>query len=240
MSKQRLALLSALISTAVTVLCAVFLQLIPNGGETTRNYDAMHFFKTPVQILMFVGATVALASYIALGIFGLERKIPRTTEFSKLYKFIRLRRYALIIAAIPGLVLTPLTIAGIIGWITPVSSGRNELLGLLAILSLSTLMPGVMAMIALLVLALVTAFRKPIDPDTDRPKPHLFQIFLGAVTTLPLTLAFITIESDLYNPKCNNVFCTAIENPLVLVYGTLYIVMWVVLGTIWLRNKRKL
>jgi hypothetical protein len=169
-----------------------------------------------------------------------QRKIPRTTEFSKLYKFIRLRRYALIIAAIPGLVLTPLTIAGIIGWITPVSSGRNELLGLLAILSLSTLMPGVMAMIALLVLALVTAFRKPIDPDTARPKPHLLQIFLGAVNTLPLTLAFITIEGDLYNPKCNNVFCTAIENPMVLVYGALYIVMWVVLGTIWLRSKRNL
>jgi hypothetical protein len=168
-----------------------------------------------------------------------QRKIPRTTEFSKLYKFIRIRRFALIIAAIPGLVITPMTIAGVVGWLTPVSNSRNELLGLLVILSLSTLIPGVMVMIALLVLALVTAFKKPIDPGTARPKPHLLQIVLAAVATLLLTLAFITIESDLYNPDCTNTVCMTLDNPMVPVYGVLYLAMWVVLGTIWLRSKRK-
>jgi hypothetical protein len=237
MSKQRLTLLVAIAATLVSVLSGVFLRLVPNGGENTPTYQTMRFLEIPVQILLTFSSIAALAAFITLGFLGVQSKIPSTVEFSKFYKFIRMRRLALLIAGIPGIALSPFAIAAIISFL-PASNLRNETISALAIVSMSIIVPGMMAMIAFLVMAITTAFMKPIDPAADRPKPHLLQIWLAAVTAALPAVAMLTIWLNAFRPQCDTGVCSNFDDPIVPINGVLYVVMWLVLATIWLRSKR--
>lgn len=237
MTKQRLTLLIAIAATVVSVICGVLLRLVPNGGENTPTYELMRFLEIPAQILLTLSSIAALAAYIALGFLRVQRKIPSSVEFSKFYKFIRMRRLALLIAGIPGIVLTPIAIAAIIG-LLPASNFGNDIISVLAILTMSTIIPGMMAMIAFLVMAMTTAFMKPIDPDADRPKPHLLQIWLSAATAALPAIAMVTIWFNAFRPECDTGVCSIFDNPIVPINGVLYVIMWLVLATIWLRSKK--
>lgn len=237
MSKQRLTLLIAIVTTVVSIFAGIFLRLVPNGGENTPTYELMRFLEIPAQIVLTISSITALASYLTLGFLGIQRKIPRTVEFSKSNKFIRMRRLALLIAGIPGIVLSPMVIGAIIG-LLPASNFGNQIISVLVILTMSTIFPGMMVMIAFLVMAITAAFMKPTDPEADRPKPHLLQIWLAVVTAAMPTIALFTIWFNLFRPKCETDVCSIFDNPIVPTTGVLYVVFWLVLATIWFISKK--
>jgi hypothetical protein len=232
MSRKRLALIVAIASTVVTVLAVLFKRSIPNGGERIPGYDLLRALEIPSIIVIVLAGVTAVASYIAVGVLGFERKIPHTVEFNKLYKFILLRRFALFIAAIPGFVLAPMAIAAII---SAFDSHANGPIGLMLMISIASLMPGAAGMIALLVLAIINAFKEPIDKDTPRPKPHLLQIFLAAITALLPAVAYLSMLSTAFNcdPNCGSTLDFTTTTLLVA-----YAAMWVVLAVVWFRSKR--
>lgn len=159
--------------------------------------------------------------------------IPRTVVFSKNYKFNQMRRLALIIAGLPGLVLVPFALAALISLIGPVA---NPVAGIFVIFAIQCIFPSAIAMIALLVIALVTLFKKPIDAESSRPKPHLLQIWLAVIAAAMPATAMIVIWSNLFK-ECET-SCSIFDEPVVTVALVGYFVMWAALGAVWLQSKR--
>jgi hypothetical protein len=159
--------------------------------------------------------------------------IPRTIEFSKNYKFNLMRRLALIIAGLPGLVLVPFAVAAFISLIGPVT---NTAAGILTVIAVTSIFPSAIAMITLLVIALITLFKKTIDPESSRPKPHVLQIFLAVITAAMPATAMIMIWSQLFQ-ECET-SCNIFSDPIVTIALTGFFSMWIALGTVWIRSKQ--
>ena len=159
--------------------------------------------------------------------------IPRTIEFSKNYKFNLMRRLALIIAGLPGLVLVPFAVAALISLIGPVA---NTAAGILTVIALTSIFPSAIAMITLLVIALTALFKKTIDPESSRPKPHLLQIWLAVFAAAMPSTAMIIIWSQLFQECVTS--CSIFSDPIVTIAMIGYFVMWIALATVWVRSKR--
>ena len=162
-----------------------------------------------------------------------QQIIPRTIEFSKNYKFSLMRRLALIIAGLPGLVLVPFAVAALISLIGPAA---NTAAGILTVIALTSIFPSALAMITLLVIALITLFKKTIDPESSRPKPHLLQIWLAIITAAMPATAMLTIWFNLFKP-CDT-GCNIFSDPIVTIAMIGYFTMWITLATVWIRSKR--
>ena len=159
--------------------------------------------------------------------------ISRATEFSKNYKYNLMRRLALIIAGLPGLVLVPFALATLISLICPAA---NTASGILAVFAITSIFPSAIAMITLLVIALTTLFKKSIDPESSRPKPHLLQIWLAVFTAAMPATAMIAIWSQLFQ-ECET-SCNIFADPIVTITMIGYFIMWIALGAVWVRSKR--
>jgi hypothetical protein len=160
-------------------------------------------------------------------------------EFTKENKYRRILTQSLWLSAIPGLVLLPFVIAALIpltgGYADPIIGSVTTLL---TILTGSTLMPGAGGMFALLIIAIITATKKPTDPDSPTPKTLLAQIVLAAITAAMPTIAFITILLTSFE-ECEDA-CTIVDNPIVPTAGYLYLALWAIQTVIWFRNRNKL
>jgi hypothetical protein len=212
------------------------------GGEP---YFPLYVFVR--QNLVLLQLTVTLSSLVASFalVYLLVLKIQKirnnrpVLEFTKENKYRRILNQSLWIAAIPGLVLLPFVIAGLLSL-----AGGYELpfvgsfITLLTILTFTTLMPGAGGMFALLVIAIITSTKKPTDPKAQTPQTLLAQIVLAALTAAMPAIAFITIFVTSFE-ECEDA-CTIVDNPIVPTAGYLYLALWVIQTVIWLRNRNKL
>lgn len=127
----------------------------------------------------------------------------------------------------------PFAVAGVISLIGPVA---NTAAGILTVIALTSIFPSAIAMITLLVIALTTLFKKTIDPESSRPKPHLLQIFLAVITAAMPATAMIIIWAQLFQ-ECET-SCSIFSDPIVTIAMIGYFAMWIALATVWIRSKQ--
>jgi hypothetical protein len=232
---------TAIISSAVFVLAWVTYNYAHAGGEPTS--FALYHFAWDNQVLlewvMTISGPIATATVItAIALEVQRRSKPKASEpFTKQNKFNQLKRLALVIAGIPGMVLTPLLIAMPLG-LVPRSNFINSFQGLLVMLTMGSLVPGILAMIALLIVATITAFQKPIDPESPSPKPQLTQISLAAAATAMPTIGLLLIWVNA--SKDCQVNCFIFGDPILIPLAIAYLTLWLVQAIIWFGNRNKL
>jgi hypothetical protein len=163
-------------------------------------------------------------------------------EFTKANKYRSLRKLSLWIAAIPGLVLSPFLITLAISPLIQSTGTEPNILGQIfnyfAGLTLISLIPGAIAMLALLVIAIIKSNQKPIDPKSPTPKLLLTQIILAAITTAIPTCAFLSIWLNAFKECETN--CFIFNDPIMLPLSIAYLALWLLQAIIWLRNRNKL
>ena len=158
--------------------------------------------------------------------------------FTKERKFTLIRRYSLLIAGIPGMVLAPF----LLGWVISATNLPHDLkiaiTNPLAIFTGLALMPGMFAMLALVILAIVTATQKPTDPASPAPKTKQFQIILGASAALMPTIAFLDIFRYSFRECGEQASCFIFNAPTGPATGIAYAVIWITLGIVWIKSKQ--
>lgn len=159
------------------------------------------------------------------------------STFTKERKFTLMRRYSLLVAGIPGMVLAPFLLGWAITSTALPTELKNAITNPMAIFTGLTIMPGIFAMLALVILAIVTATQKPTDPDSPTPKTKRLQIILGASAALMPTIAFLDIFRYSFR-ECGYLrSCTIFDAPTVAPTAMVYAAIWIALAIIWLRNK---
>jgi hypothetical protein len=162
-----------------------------------------------------------------------QKPIP---EFTKDHKYTLIRRYSLIVATIPALVLLPTLIAMAI-YATSLPSGiKNAITGPLAVIGMFSIMPGMLALAAFVILAIITAVQKPTNPAAPTPRTKLIQIITAVLAAAMPTIAFINIFQNTFNECVDN--CFIFNAPAVTPTGIAYAALWILLATIWLRTKK--
>jgi hypothetical protein len=189
------------------------------------------------QLVIFLSAWITQGTLFTLFILKLVKinQAKPIQEFNKINKYRSIRKLTLWIAAIPGIVLSPLliTLAG-----TTLFKNLGMILWSFAGFSFISLIPGAMAMVALLVLAALKAFKKPVDPTSPIPKSQLTQIILAGITTALPTVAFLVIWLNAFD-ECET-DCFIFNEPILIPLAITYLALWLVQAIIWLRNRNKL
>ena len=224
LNNKRRAFVTGITATALVVL-AIWLRVnIQNGGEPGPGYYMIRNFVIPANIVIIVGLAVAIGSFVAAGYLK--------TRPTKLIKFNQMRRFALIVAGIPGVILFPMVFSVVLSSAIPKAS---TLLGLLMISSIVLLMPAIAAMFIFLILAVIAIHQEPADPETPRPKPHLLQISLAAISASLLPFAFMNMQLtvDDCNPTCSPWF-----DETTIICGSIYAAIWLALAVIWRKGKK--
>ena len=189
------------------------------------------------QLAMLLSALIAQGSLLTLFILMLVKRYEAkpALEFTKANKYRSILKLSLWIAAIPGIVLSPLliTLAG-----TTLFKNLGMILWSFAGFSFIGLIPGAMAMVALLVLAALKALKKPVDPTSPIPKSQLTQIILAGITTALPTVAFLVIWLNAFDECQTN--CFIFNDPIMIPLAFAYVALWLVKAIIWLGNRNKL
>ena len=155
--------------------------------------------------------------------------------WTKQKKYTLMRTFALIIAAIPGAVLLPFGIGGLLQ-LLPKSQLRDLATGGLMIITMATLVPGALAMFALLIANFVTWSRKTEDPKSPIPKTQLTQIILAVVAASLPAAAYLIMMYEAFT-ECKE-SCFIFQSPAMLPMAIAYAVIWLALTIIWLKNKQ--
>lgn len=231
--------IAAIASITIFILAFTAENYSRAGGEP---YFPLYVFVRQnlilLQFTVTISSVVASLALIYLLVLKIQkiRNVKPILEFTKENKYRRILTQSLWLSAIPGLVLLPFVIAGLItltgGYADPII---GSVITLLTILTGSTLMPGAGGMFALLIIAIITATKKPTDPDSPTPKTLLARIVLAAITTAMPTIAFITIFLTSFE-ECEDA-CTIVDNPIVPTAGFLYLALWLTQALIWLRGR---
>ena len=196
------------------------------------------------QLVLFLSAWLAQGSWLTLLImwFVKRHQAKPILEFTKANKYRSIRKFSLWIAAIPGLVLSPLFITLSISPLIQSTGTEPNILGqffnYFAGITLIGLLPGAMAMFALLVLAIIKASQKPTDPQSPTPKTPLAQIILAAITTAIPTYAFLSIWLNAFKECQTN--CFIFNDPIMIPLAIAYLALWLPQAIIWLGNRNKL
>ena len=232
---------STAVSSTITFALAWFgTKYMYQGGEPY--FPLYHFLwdnQLPIQWIMTITSFTAPAAWLTLAALRIQKanKSKPTPTFTKDLKFREMRTLALIIAAIPGLGLIPFGIAITASQLLEPATFLYGAAVSLAFISMPIIFGGPFVMFGLLVAALAVLAKKPINPEAPAPQPQLTQIFLAILTTAFPTIAFILIW--LQTGKCDPGPCgTLFESPIVQVLILAYALMWLVLGAIWLKNRK--
>lgn len=233
--------LTTLISGFVFAISFFGLQYKKVGGEPNfALYHFVHDFSIALEFALTISGAIGSSAVITLIVLAIvQRRKPKPVqEFNQLNKFKRIRKFSLLIAAFPGFVLAPFFLALALYAI----GFRDQLTGLitgaLTIITMSSIMPGIGVMITFLVFAIITATKKPIDPQTPIPKAQLTQIVLAAITSAMPAIAFVAIFLSAFDECVNN--CFIFSSPVAQTAGALYIFLWLAQAAIWLVNRNKL
>ena len=196
------------------------------------------------QLVIFLSGWLAQGAWLTLLImwFVKRHQAKPILEFTKTNKYRSIRTLSLWIAAIPGLLLSPLLITLTISPLIQSTGTEPNILGQIfnyfAGITLIGLLPGAMAMFALLVLAIIKATQKPTDPQSPTPKTPIAQIILAAVTTAIPTYAFLSIWLNAFKECQTN--CFIFNDPIMIPLAIAYLALWLAQAIIWLRNRNKL
>ena len=189
------------------------------------------------QLVMLLSAWIAQGSLLTLFILMLVKRYQAkpVLEFTKANKYRSIRNLSLWIAAIPGVVLSPLliTLAG-----TTLFKNLGMLLWSFAGITFIALIPGAMTMLALLVFAIIKANQKPTDPESPTPKPQITQTLIAAITAALPTLAFLIIWLNAFEECVTN--CFIFNHPTLVPLAIAYLALWLGQAIFWLRNRNKL
>jgi MFS family permease len=189
------------------------------------------------QLVMLLSALIAQGSLLTLIILMLVNRYEAkpALEFTKANKYRSILKLSLWIAAIPGIVLSPLliTLAG-----TTLFKNLGMILWSFAGFSFIGLIPGAMAMLALLVFAIIKANQKPTDPGSPSPTLPLTQIFIAAITAAIPAIAFLVIWLNAFDECETN--CFIFNEPILIPLAITYLALWLVQAIIWLGNRNKL
>ena len=231
---------TALVSSAIFVLSWFGLQYMHVGGEP---YFPVYRFvwnnEVLIQWLATITSITAPAAWLTLAALRIQKanKSKPTPTFTKDLKFREMRTLALIIAAIPGLGLIPFRIAITASQLLEPATFLYGAAVSLGFISMPIIFGGPFVMFGLLVAAIAVLAKKPINPEAPAPQPQLTQILLAIPTTAFPTIAFILIW--LQTGTCDPGPCgTLFESPIVQVLILAYALMWLVLGAIWLKNRK--
>jgi hypothetical protein len=195
------------------------------------------------QLVIFLSAWITQGTLVTLFILKLVRmsQDKPTREFNKANKYSSLRKLALWIAAIPGIVLSPLLIGFSAAPSLHAAGAPAALVSLfysVAGMSFIALMPGALTMLALLVIAILKAGQKPIDPKSPTPVILLTQIILAAITTALPALGFLKIWLTPFQVCPSN--CFIFSDPIMIPLAIAYLALWLVQAIIWIGNRNKL
>ena len=196
------------------------------------------------QLVIFLSAWLTQCALLTLFILKLVKRYQTKPiqEFTKANKYRSLRKLSLWIAAIPGIVLSPFLITLTISPLIQSTGAEPNILGqifnYLAGLTFISLVPGAIAMLALLVLAIIKSSQKPVDPQSPTPKTPLAQIILAAITTAIPTIAFLSIWLNTFKECQTN--CFIFNDPIMIPLAIAYLALWLAQAIIWLRNRNKL
>jgi hypothetical protein len=196
------------------------------------------------QLVMSLSAWITQGSLATLFILTLVKRhqAKPVQEFNKANKYRSLRKLSLWIAAIPGLVLSPLliTLAGslFLQSTSPEPNILGSILYSFAGVTFIGLIPGAMSMITLLVFAIIKANQKPIDPTSPTPNPQLAQIIIAGITTALPTAAFLITWLNTFEECQTN--CFIFNHPMMVPLAIAYLALWLVQAIIWFRNRNKL
>jgi hypothetical protein len=170
---------------------------------------------------------------------------------NKQAKYSEIRNFSLIIAGLPGAVLVPFFIAGLVSYLSPFTIEiTNAIATPFMFITMAGLPTSAIAMFALLIAALITASKKPTDPESPTPKAKRNQIVLAVIAAAIATAEFIYIfiNSFQVDMPCTQVdadnwVCPETDNflfPLPVSYFALagYLLTWLAIATIWIRNKK--
>lgn len=195
------------------------------------------------QLVLFLSGWVTQGTLLTLFILKLVKRQQAKPfrEFNRANKYRSLRNLALWIAAIPGLVLSPLLIGFSAATALAAAGAPAALMSLfysVAGISFIAVMPSAMAMLALLVIAIVKATQKPIDPKSPTPVLLLAQIILAAMTTALPTLGFLRIWLTAFQDCQSN--CFIFSDPIMIPLAIAYLALWLVQAIIGFGNRNKL
>lgn len=194
-----------------------------------------------LQLFLTLSGTAANGALVYLIVLKFVKTFEAkpVQEFNKTNKYRSLRKMSLWIAAIPGLVLSPMLITFALA---PKSGSDNEILltisNFIGMISLGTLIPGALTMFSLLVLAIVKSRQKPTDSQSPTPKLLLNQILLAAITTAMPTIAFASIWLNTFKECQTN--CFIFNDPIMIPLAIAYLALWLAQAIIWLGNRNKL
>ena len=171
---------------------------------------------------------------------------------NKQAKYSEIRKYSLIIAGLPGAILVPFLLAGFITYLSPFSIEiTNSIVTPLMFTTMAGLPTSALAMFGLLIVALITASKKPTDPEAPTPKPQRNQIVLAVLASATATVEFfyVLLNSFTADMPCtqidaDNYICPETDNflfPLPASYFALaiYLILWLAIATIWIRNRKQ-
>jgi hypothetical protein len=156
-------------------------------------------------------------------------------EFTKANKYRSIRKLSLWIAAIPGIVLSPLLIM-LVG--TTLFKNVGLIFWSFGGITFFALLPGAMAMLTLLVFAIIKANQKPTDPGSPSPTLPLTQIIIAAITAAIPTIAFLIVWLNAFEECETN--CFIFSHPTMIPLAFAYVALWLVQAIIWLGNRNKL
>ena len=101
---------------------------------------------------------------------------------NKQAKYSEIRNFSLIIAGLPGAVLVPFFIAGLVSYLSPFTTEiTNAIATPFMFITMAGLPTSAIAMFGLLIAALITASKKPTDPESPTPKAKRNQIVLAVI-----------------------------------------------------------
>jgi hypothetical protein len=196
------------------------------------------------QLVIFLSAWLTQCALLTLFILNLVKRhqAKPIQEFTKANKYRSLRKLSLWIAAIPGLVLSPflitLAISPLIQSTGTVPNILGQIFNYFAGLTFISLVPGAIAMLTLLVLAIIKANQKPIDPKSPTPNLPLTQILIAAITAAMPAIAFLSIWLNAFKECQTN--CFIFNDPIMIPLAFAYVALWLAQAIIWLGNRNKL
>ena len=230
----RLLWIAAIVSVAVYTLTYLWYQSKAGLGEFWGWNPTVEIV---FQLILTLSAITAQGALLTLLILKLVKRYEAkpALEFTKANKYRSILKLSLWIAAIPGIVLSPLLIM-LVG--TTLFKNVGMIFWSFGGITLFALLPGAMAMLTLLVFAIFKANQKPTDPGSPTPKPPLIQIILAAITTAMPTIAFASIWLNAFKECETN--CFIFNDPIMIPLAVAYLALWLLQAIIWLRNRNKL
>ncbi|MEY4275539.1 MAG: hypothetical protein RIS26_2 [Actinomycetota bacterium] len=229
MTLKRVSLNTAIVSTIFASMAGFLVFITPNGGERFPGYDLLRALELPAKITLVIAALLMLVSYATV---GLTAAAKNQEPLTKQLKYSQLRKLSLAIAAIPGIVLTPMILAAFVGELTPT---LFTLFSALTALTVLLVLPGGALMVGLFIRAVIIA-KRPALKEVETTKTDKVQIALGVIAAALPFLGFLDFTLN-HNQPCD-ISCPPFDATFIYICLALYAVAWLIIAIFWFKGRK--